>query len=173
MDDGTIRLLRHLVRREVRRETDAGHSAPAPLNWRTPALALSSCLIGIILGRYVWPGVNPATSENLSDGIGIPAFVDRVREELMDSDRKREQEGKPPLLKSRSVDLEFSFVAKKTTGVGSKVALQVIDVDAKRDISSEKTQKMVLHLDVSQPESLEIPPSTNTTPTTSPGPGRF
>jgi hypothetical protein len=94
-----------------------------------------------------------------SGGIGIPALVDQVRDELIASDLQRTAAGAPALFVARSVDLEVSFVVKHAQEIGSKVALEVVDANSKLTLGTERTHKMTIHLDVQQPETVSIPPS--------------
>lgn len=123
----------------------------------------AALLAGFISGLVSEKVLSPRQIESLHSredgGIGIPALVQQVREELIASDIQRTQANMPSLFTAKSVDLEISFVAKKSDTLGSKVTLQVVDVDAKRTISSEQAQKMTIHLDIQQPEELSISPS--------------
>jgi len=163
MDDITLRKLRTLLRAEVARLGGNGSNASHGQRWRTAVTALMVGLIGFVSGHFVWPREHSSLS-NAENGIGIPAFVNQVRDELIASDIQREQNGQPALFTAKSVDLEVAFVVKRSYGVGSRASLQVVDVDTKREVSSEKTQKMILHLDVQPPVSLSIPPSQRTSP---------
>jgi hypothetical protein len=131
-------------------------------NTRERMLFVGAAVMGFVLGlvaenMLASRGSTTVLREN--SGIGIPAFVEQVRKELIASDIQRMKANMPALFIAKSVDLEISFVAKKSDSAGAKLSLEVVDVDAKRDISSEKTQKMTLHLDIQQPEQLNIPPS--------------
>jgi len=132
------------------------------LSVRTRIVVVVAALIGgFILGLTTDRVFSRGSAASLTDdgGIGIPTLVEQVRQELIASDIRRTQSNMPALFTAKNVDLEISFVVKKSDSVGSKLALRVIDVDAKRSISSEKAQKMTLHLEIQQPEELNIPPS--------------
>jgi hypothetical protein len=125
----------------------------------TLALALMTGFILGLVGERLLSSRNVSSSLDINNGIGIPAFVQQVREELIASDIQRGRTNMPALFTAKSVDLEIAFVAKKSDSASGKLTLEVVDVDAKRELSSEKTQKMTLHLDIAQPEQLSIPPS--------------
>ena len=120
----------------------------------------SGCIVlGLGFARVLW--LNDVDSHHFTkkSGIGIPALVQQVREELIASDEQRTKANMPALFVAKSVDLEISFVVKQEADVGSKVSLEVIDVDSKHSISAEQAQKLTIHLDIQQPEHLTIPPT--------------
>lgn len=118
-------------------------------------------LASFALGFFVqnWLSMRTVAESSLAPhGIGIPEFVEEVRRELISSDMQRLANKEAALFEAKSVDLEISFVVKRTTDAGSKVTLEVVDLDAKSNLSAEKTQKMTLHLDIRQPLQENIPP---------------
>ncbi|HLJ90059.1 MAG TPA: trypco2 family protein [Candidatus Angelobacter sp.] len=100
---------------------------------------------------------SPARAD-ADEGIDVSSLVDQLRRELIASDLERTEKHMPSLLTAKSVDLEVSFVARRSDNTGSKVSIQVIDADSKQEITSERTQKMILHLDIEQPKQLVISP---------------
>jgi NTP-dependent ternary system trypsin peptidase co-occuring protein len=112
---------------------------------------VSICVLSFAVG---------AVATKLSDGrIGIPELVERVRAEMIESERRRTAVGASPLFVAKSVDLEIAFGVKRESEGASKFTLEVIELDAREQVSSETVQKMTLHLDVAQPQDVVIPPS--------------
>src|SRR5437764_12123724 len=116
MDGRTIRTVRHLLRTEIGRIIDAVNSSEARSRVRIVLTGLVGFAIGTACGYAVWLTHASATSRNEPGGIGIPALVQQVREELIASDLGRRKSAYPALFAAKSVDLEVAFVAKKTGG---------------------------------------------------------
>ncbi len=140
----------------MQKASDLGSSVRA----RTVTV-LAAVVCGFILGLTADRVFSSSSTMSSTDdgGIGIPSLIEQVRQELIASDIQRTKANMPALFAAKSVDLEISFVAKKSDSVGSKLSLRAVDVDAKRSVSSEKAHKMTIHLDIQQPEELNIPPS--------------
>jgi hypothetical protein len=123
----------------------------------------AAMLVAFTLGAFAATWFSSRSVADLhssnSEGIGIPALVDQIRDELIASDLQRTARNAPGLFVARSVDLEISFVVKRALEVGSKVALEVVDADTKLMIGTERTHTMTIHLDVQQPVSFSTPPS--------------
>lgn len=97
-----------------------------------------------------------APSEN---GIGIPALVERVRQELIAADLQQTANGASRLLVARSVDLEIAFVVKHARDMAGQMALEVVEANSKLAVGNERTHKMTIHLDVQKPEDVTISPT--------------
>jgi hypothetical protein len=130
------------------------------------AVSIIAVAIGGFFCGYIFDHVFSSRKKTLSARtdearIGIPELVSEIRKELIESDLQRDKDGIPALFIAKSVDLEISFVVKKADSAGSKLSLEVVTLDAKRQISAEETQKMTLHLEVQKPQDIIIPPSKN------------
>jgi hypothetical protein len=117
---------------------------------------------GAIIGAAVSilvPRADTVLLDSGSGDIGIPELINRVRQELIASEESRLENKLPALFVAKSLDLEISFVAKRSAELGSKVVLTAVEAGATVGLESEKTHKMTLHLEVQPPESGSIPPT--------------
>jgi hypothetical protein len=94
----------------------------------------------------------PASEQKLEVG----ELIEKVHTELADAELELRKTGAPALFTVKSFDLEISFVAKAE--VGGKLKLVADEAAVKS--AGEKAQKIVLHLEVKQPEKFSTPPST-------------
>lgn len=156
MTPESLTLIRQVVREEVDHIFERlKHLEPKPRAW-LPALIFSAgALVGLVMA-LVWDvkGIEDAPGK----AIGIPTLVEQVRSELIESERERVRKGQPPLFEMKSVDIEVAFVVKRTDKLGAKFSVSVVDLDAARDFSSEKTHRMTLHLALPAAETVSLPP---------------
>ena len=154
-----MRQLLHRVRLIVVRIAHANIPSER-LGFVKPAAGVA---LGILAGYLLW---NHPFSHSIlkgDSGPSIPDFVEKVRNELVESDLTRQRNHLPALFTAKSVDLEMSLVVKRSISGGSKFSVQLADIDSKIDRATEQTQKLVLHLDINQPENVSIPPDPQVT----------
>lgn len=76
----------------------------------------------------------------------IKDVIRKVQEELMESQRERENQGIPPLFEVDALEIELHFTIQQQTGVNAGFSLAVVDLDAEHTYSSEQVQKITLRL---------------------------
>ena len=87
-------------------------------------------------------------SSDFTDGIRIKDVIRKVQQELMESQKEREELEEPPLFEVEGMELEIHFVARKTTDAKAGLSLPVVDVGANRNYSNEQIQKLKIRLRV-------------------------
>jgi hypothetical protein len=127
--------------------------------WSVVLVAVGALFIGYIVAHIFSSSSPTLGGDESTSKIGIPELVGEVRKELIQSDLQRTKDNTPALFVAKSVELEISFVVKKADSAGSKISLEVVNLEGKRQVSSEKTQKMTLHLDIQEPQEVSIPPT--------------
>jgi hypothetical protein len=127
--------------------------------WSITLVAIGALFIGYIFAHVLSSSSPTLVGEDSGSTIGIPELVAEVRKELIQSDLQRTKDNMPALFIAKSVELEISFVAKKADSAGSKISLEVVNLEGKRQVSAEKTQKMTLHLDIQEPKDLSMSPT--------------
>jgi len=86
------------------------------------------------------------------EGLGVAKLIQDVKSELIRSDEDRRNQGLPALFQLRSFDLEINFVVKASRKGQVGLKYEVVAVGGESEVSSEKVQKIVLHMDAAAPE---------------------
>jgi len=106
-------------------------------------------LVSVFAYRY-W--VKKPAEAQTDEGLGIAKLIEDVKSELITSDENRRSQGLPALFQVRSFDLEINFVVKARRKGQVGIDYEVVAVGGESEVSSEKVQKIVLHMDAASPE---------------------
>lgn len=78
--------------------------------------------------------------------LGIDQLIAQVKADLEAAERTRLQEGKVPLFKVDTFDLEIHFAVRRSASSEAGARLEVVTLSGKTDVAAEKTQKITLHM---------------------------
>jgi len=113
-------------------------------------------LVSVFAYRY-W--VKKPAEAQTDEGLGIAKLIEDVKSELITSDENRRSQGLPALFQVRSFDLEINFVVKARRKGQVGIDYEVVAVGGESEVSSEKVQKIVLHMDAASPENIPQRPN--------------
>jgi Trypsin-co-occurring domain 2 len=99
-----------------------------------------------------------ATDESGADqGLGVKELIENVKAELIEAEQNRIKSNKAALFETKDFDLEINFVVNTRRKGTGKLEIQVVTIGGETEISSEKIQKIKLHM-------TAIPPSAGRQP---------
>jgi hypothetical protein len=87
----------------------------------------------------------------LSEGPDISSVVTELKEQIAKEEEQAAANDEADILVLKSIDLELSFTVTQQKNVEGKFEPKLIAVTSNTSVSSERVQKMVLHLSPTQP----------------------
>jgi hypothetical protein len=115
-------------------------------------LLVSAAVLIVVVGIRLWrPYASPKGHDIPS--LGLDTLIESLRHELERVDHERMENGKAPLFKIGTTEIEVSFVVKQGTKLDGKAELSVVTVGGSEEVSQEQVQKIKLTL-------VPIPPRT-------------
>jgi Trypsin-co-occurring domain 2 len=108
-----------------------------------------------ILEKMVDPPAS--TAPFAEDSLGIKDLIRRVRVELTESHREREDAGEPPLFVVQDLTVEANFVVTKAKSGQGGLDLKIITVGGGRHVEHQQVHKLTLTLAVAP--GLEMMPA--------------
>lgn len=85
------------------------------------------------------------------DGLGVRDLIEQVKSELKDAEKARIDKNEAALFKVKDFDLEINFVVGTHSTMSGGVNPPLIAVSANTEISSERIQKIKLHMETTPP----------------------
>lgn len=79
--------------------------------------------------------------------LGLSQLVELIHSELEESQRRREEQGRAPLFRVSSMDLEVRFVVSSEASVKGGLDIKVLSAGAGKVESSETVHRLCLHLE--------------------------
>ncbi|MCB0304640.1 MAG: hypothetical protein KDI38_12770 [Calditrichaeota bacterium] len=110
-------------------------------------------------GIYVLQKREDEIQVYIQPGLGIKELIRLVKKELQDSELELERKHEAALFNIKTFDLEISFVVRVAYTQKGMLEYQFITVDSEFESGSEKIQRIQLHMEVVQPETVRIKPS--------------
>lgn len=101
------------------------------------------------------------TSKKDSVDLGVQDLIEKVKTELAKTEESRISKGQIPLLELKDFDLEINFVVTESYKGSGTFGFKVVTLGGQTDVSSEKIQKIKLHMTVAQPHVHEEKASTS------------
>jgi len=92
------------------------------------------------------------TPTNAREGLGVNELIREVKQELRQASDEMRQNNEAALFQLKTFDLEVSFVARAVATTSGKVTYELVAVDNQLETSSERTQKLMLHMEVLPPQ---------------------
>jgi hypothetical protein len=92
---------------------------------------------------------------NQPQDIGISSLVEKVRTELRQAEDARINAQESSLFLLERVDLEINYVIKLSDTATAGIKLEPVTVGGQTETSSEKVQKVTLHLVANIPEKIK------------------
>ena len=93
-----------------------------------------------------------STSAKDSAELGVQDLIEKVKSELIKTEQKRIDAEQAPLFELKDFELEVSFVVKTSNKESGKAEFEVVTVGGETEFSSEKIQKIKLHMTAVQPQ---------------------
>lgn len=91
-------------------------------------------------------------SKDAATDLGVQDLIENVKTGLIESEQRRRDKNQAALLELKDVDLEINCVVKASGKGSGSVDLKVLTLGSEADVSSEKIQKVRLHLVAVQPQ---------------------
>ena len=88
-------------------------------------------------------------------GLGVKDVVQTLRSEMILLKEEEFNKKQQHFLDFKSFDLEISFVIKKQEKENGKFDLKFVVIEAGKEIDSEKTQKITLHMETIPPSKVK------------------
>lgn len=111
-------------------------------------------LVSLLLYKH-W--IKRSVESELKDGLGITELIEGVKSELIRSDENRRSSGLPPLFEVKSFDLELNFLVKSSRKGLAGINYELVAVSGETEVSSERVQKILLHMDAAKPQTGSQP----------------
>jgi K+ transporter len=92
-----------------------------------------------------------------STRLGVQELIEKVKSELIATEKKRVEANEAPLFMLQDFELEINFVVKENTTQKGDFDFKVITVGSAADYGSEKTQTIKLRMTAAQPQHQETP----------------
>jgi hypothetical protein len=92
--------------------------------------------------------------------LGVQDLIEKVKSELIKTEQSRVDAGQAPLFELKDFELEISFVVKTSDKESGKAEFEVVTVGGETEFSSEKIQKIKLHMTAVQPQLRQAASST-------------
>jgi hypothetical protein len=102
------------------------------------------------------------TATDNATRLGVQELIERVKSELVATERKRVEANEAPLFILQDFELEINFVVKENSTQKGDFDFKVVTVGSAADYGSENTQKVKLRMTAVQPQQHETPPSDST-----------
>ncbi len=100
-----------------------------------------------------------SSSINQEGGLGLQTLVNQLRSELENMELARTTSG--DFFKLKDFDLELEFVVKRSSKETGKLEYQVVTAEMERELGSERTNKVTLHMEMAPKQTiLNFPPET-------------
>jgi len=105
-----------------------------------------------LIAPYFWSKRQQQLPPPNADDQGIKNLIEEVKKELTQVSDDTEKRHEAALFQLKSFDLEITFVAQSSTKNSAGAKYELITTDNQLEISSGRTQKLMLHMDVVPPE---------------------
>jgi Trypsin-co-occurring domain 2 len=92
-------------------------------------------------------------------GLGLRELIKDIKSDLAKSEEERLEAGENPVFKVEDVDLEINFVINKQYAESGGIEYKFVTLGNQSQISSEKVQKITLHMKAIQPEDRPVRPA--------------
>ena len=124
-------------------------------------------LILILIAAMIYNHTNQSQPDtDRSEGLGVTQLITMVKEELIATEQTRQTLDQAALFELKDFDLEINFVVRNSRSADGKVGPQFLTVEAGMEVSSERVQKIRLHMSAipSKPMQTIMSPSAIPTP---------
>lgn len=130
------------------------------------SLKVDEVLLIIIIALLIFLLVHKHWTSRPSDSnqpeeLGISSFVEKVRTELYQAEEKRLKTNEAALFKLDKFDLEINFVVKSSLTANGSITHELVTVSGQTETSSEKVQKITLHMIAASAEKYKQPVEKN------------
>jgi hypothetical protein len=113
----------------------------------------------VVVNRFLRHG---PVSNSTDKGLNVANLIEKVRDELAESERRRRTENKASLFDVKTFDLELNFVVRENNTAKGGVDFEVVTIGGELQRSAEEIQKITLHMEAKPdirdtlPVSIEI-----------------
>lgn len=127
-----------------------------PLKFDLIAAAIILLLIALMIYNHR-KAISPHATQ--SEGLGVKDLIEKVKAELIETEQNQIKSNQAALFEIKDFDLEINFVVStRHTGTG-KLEYNVVTVGGETEVSSERIQKINLHMTAIPPKAIEKPMS--------------
>jgi len=100
-------------------------------------------------------------SEQITENLFIKELIRKVHDELIESQKEREEKKIDSLFTVKDMTIEVNFIAEKSTKVEGGLDFKVVTVGGNTDIKSQQIHKITLNLEVEKIKEEESTPLSN------------
>jgi hypothetical protein len=109
---------------------------------------------------------------NKEEGLGVKDLIENVKKELVETEKNRLAANEPALFEIKDFDLEINFVVSTRRTLTGQLEYKVVTVGDETQVSSERVQKITLHMtaippNIQKEKASESPLNTEGAPVTS------
>ena len=97
-------------------------------------------------------------AETFTNQLQIKDVIRKVQQELIESQKEREESGILPLFEVDSLELEINFIVRQQSEGRAGLSFAVVDAEAEHNYSREQVQKMTLRLKRAETDSYDFSP---------------
>ena len=97
-------------------------------------------------------------AETFTNQLQIKDVIRKVQQELIESQKEREESGILPLFEVDSLELEIHFIVRQQSEGRAGLSFAVVDAEAEHNYSREQVQKMTLRLKRAETDSYDFSP---------------
>lgn len=95
-------------------------------------------------------------AETFTNQLQIKDVIRKVQQELIESQKEREESGILPLFEVDSLELEIHFIVRQQSEGRAGLSFAVVDAEAEHNYSREQVQKMTLRLKRAETDSYDF-----------------
>jgi len=121
--------------------------------WKA-VISTAVLLLFLFIALSIWN--RPPPMPTLDEGLGISDLIARVRQELAESEKRRINEEKAALFNVKSFDLEIGFVVRAQRTEKGGVEYRFVAVEGESTLSSERIQRVMLHMQAVEPRKGSV-----------------
>jgi hypothetical protein len=121
----------------------------------------SGIIVLLVLLIYSYRKQNLAEKDT-SARLGVKELIEKVKSELVATEKKRIESNEAPLFLLKDFELEINFVVKEGTTQKGDVDFKVVTVGGTSDYTTEQTQKIKLVMTAVPPQPEKALPTDST-----------
>ena len=137
---------------------------PGQLVELAAAVAVVALMSFIALRRF---SAEPAERARVTEELGVGDLLQRIKAELRAADEQQVRSGSAALFQVGAVDVEISYATRRVVSAEGKVEYRVVALTGAAEESSERGQKITIHLStindtseqvIEMPDPVLLPP---------------
>jgi hypothetical protein len=96
--------------------------------------------------------------------LGVTKLIQELRTELEVMEVQRAATGQDAVFRIKNFDLELNFVVKTNSKNKNEIHYEVVTVGMDQELARERSDRIMLHMEMLPPQTMKIQPSTTPIP---------